>query len=292
MRFKQFLAEYAGGVDLDTACSKIRRECKYFLKASKGKALYRGMKGISEEAGVIFAPAPKNRSPKDSSPGFNIMFNAGFDLAYDFKNIRQNCMYATGSFTSAKVYGPTYFIFPKGTFSWVFSPDYEDSYEDSGRMYGSLGYAIEKDLGIRIPSHELSQMFEHLGQENITADKFIAGGSQVDDALEEAMMDSFTDEEIAAVKNLDLNKILVKGLKTVFEQDYIDSEDLNKAIGIRHEIGFYGFEGYYAVPTLLVYQMLKLDKSELGDRFAEEIPEAKYDPSTLYPYLLNLIDQA
>jgi hypothetical protein len=288
MRFKKFLAEYAGGTDLDTACGRIRRECKYFLKNSKGKALYRGMKGISDEAGVIFAPAPKNRAPKDSSPGFNIMFNAGFHLAFDFENIRQNCMYATGSFTSAKMYGPTYFIFPKGTFSWVFSPDYEDSYEDSSRMYGTLGYTIEDELGIRIPSHELSQMFEHLG-EQITTEQFLTGGSKVEDALSDAMQNCFTDEEQAVVEKLDVYKILIKGLKKLFEQDYIDSESLDRAIGMKHEIGFYGFEGYFAVPTLLVYQMLKLDKSELGDRFQDEIPEAKYDPSILYPYLLNLI---
>jgi hypothetical protein len=291
MRFKKFLAEYAGGVDLDTACSKIRRECAYFLKNSKGKALYRGMKGISDETGVVFSKAPVNRAAKDSSPGFNIMFNAGFDLAYDFKSIRSNCMYATGSFTAAKMYGQTYFIFPKGTFSWVYSPDYEDSYEDSSRMYGTLGYTIEDELGIRIPSHQLSQLFEHLGEE-ITTEQFLAGGSKVEDALSDAMQNCFTDEEIRKVEKLDVYKILIKGLKKLFEQDYIDSEKLDRAITVKHEIGFYGFEGYYAVPTLLVYQTLKLDKSELGDRFAGEIPEAKYDPSTLYPYLLNLIDQA
>ena len=292
MRFKKFLAEYAGGTDLDTACSRIRRECKYFLKNSKGKALYRGMKGISEEAGVIFAPAPKNRAPKDSDPGFNIMFNSGFELAFGVKNIRQNCMYATGSYTSAKVYGDTFFIFPKGDFSWTFSPDYEDSFEDSGKMYGSLGYNIEQALGVRIPSHELSQMFELLAEENITAEQFLAGSQHVKDALKVATQNTFTEKELKKIAKKDLHKILLNGVQEVFETDYIDSEDLNRGIHTRHEIGFYNFEGYFAVPTLLVYQTLKLDKSPLGDKYKHEIPEAKYDPHTLYPYLLNLIGES
>lgn len=291
MRFKEFLAEYAGGTDLDTACRRIKQQCKYFLKESKGLALYRGIRGISDEAGVVFSPAPKNRPAKDSSDGFNLMFNSGFDLAFDYPTIRSSCMYATGSFTSAKIYGPTYFVFPKGDFSFTYSLEYEDSYEDSHKMFSSLGFYIEDKLGVRIPASNLNDMFEQLAQA-VGPAEFMHGSQKVVDSLNTSIEDNLDKEDIAQMKSVDIHQVLLDGLKKMFKEEYEDSKDLRRAIAMKHEIGFYEFEGYFAVPTLLVYQTLKLDKSELGDRFADEIPEAKYDPSTLYPYLLNIIDQS
>ena len=286
--FKEFLSE-SSNFDYDSACKKIKHDCEYFLKASRGNALFRGMRGISAEAGVVYATAPKNRSPKDSESGFNLMFNTGFDLAFDYPTIRTSCLYATGSHNVARAYGSTYFVFPKGDFSFVYSPEYEDSYEDSHKMYSAISANMEDALGHRLSAHVIETLFSALGF--MTTKALIKGGADFDAIVENTVkhVGNFEKEEFSAVIRTDFHKILLAALKKTFKEDYKDSDNLERAIKLKHEIGFYEFEGYYSVPVKLVLQMLRNDKSELGTKYEDAKEDGAQDGHSLYPYLLDCI---
>ena len=137
MRFKTFLIE-SSTYSLEQAMEHIRRECTAFLRASQGKPLMRGIakeriKGSDivriDQSKVLFTDHPSNRPPRDSDDGFNFMFNAMMDVAFQEENIRRHSVFVTGSRSVAQMYGNVNFVFPAGTIKYLWSKQIDDSYE-------------------------------------------------------------------------------------------------------------------------------------------------------------------
>jgi hypothetical protein len=83
--------------------------------------------------------------------------------------------------------------------------------------------------------------------------------------------------------------------KSLFKHNYIESRDLEHAINLKHEIGFFDFPGYWAIPMSKVYEILKQDQTDYGTRYYHSFDtpaELKGDAKGLYEYLLRLIKNA
>ena len=223
MRFKDFLQEDTN--TFEEILEKIKADCQPFLKEAR-YPVWRGMNGV--KSGMLISH-PTDRAPRDSKPYMNMLLNAGIELAFGVRDIRQNCFFGTGDASSVTVYGTPYLIFPRGEFKFIWSPTISDPV-DSTKLWRKLALTLKRhklfnlddyhiDPSATIPYtvvRELMAKFEDIYSEYGSAGAFIEEG----------------------------DKELLKAIKESFEELYGVGE-LDDAIFSQHEIMFYKSNGYY-----------------------------------------------
>lgn len=266
MRFKEFLLrEEMQDFDIVETLSKIKHECEHIIAEchEANQFLYRGMKIPSVDRG-IFLPHLKEREPKDSSGGFNIMFNAGIECAFDIPMVRKTSVFCTGSLKEVGTYGNRFFLFPRGEFEFVWSPGISDSYSEDSKIF-------------RIVAEKLSVGFKNYLTPSVVEDVFnnihlLAGGvsSGVD-----AIMHDDDDLIKQAVKSLDYgdasSEEIKQALKTIFKGLYT-THGMSEAIKSKHEIMLTKTNGYYAIPREGLQHMIH-DREDLDGQSPEEYLE-------------------
>lgn len=136
--FKQFLAEeYA-----DVSIEDVVRECAPFLKAAKGKFIYRGMK---KPTGAITITAPEgnlpayrmdirqDRKPRHSGSKTHDVVDQYMEREFGFAG-RSQGLFVGGEGHGVRMYGPTYIILPRGEFKFLWSP----------KMFDLITFAAEE----------------------------------------------------------------------------------------------------------------------------------------------------
>lgn len=250
MRFKEFLLqEDVQDFPILETLSKVKNECDHFLAEIEqaGVFLYRGMsQDVAKNGRGIFLPHRKFRAPRDSTAGFNLMFNTGIELALDIPLVRQSSIFCTNHRGEASEYGDTYFIFPKGDFGLLYSPEVLDSYvhEDTflREIAGYFGIPDREEKGeLYVGWIGMKNMFKkawtHSGENMERAVHLI----KTDDALIEQLLENYptkSDKKINA-------EMLCDALFDVFKGHY--STDTGKAIKSEKETLLYKSEGFYAV---------------------------------------------
>jgi hypothetical protein len=294
MRFKEFLLEQ-DGVDLAAAYKKIKSDCGYFLHEAKNVPLYRGMHVVSEK--MIYQKQPEGRKPKDSDPGFNFAFNAGAELAFGHKEIRQKSLYVTGSSVQASQYGQLYYAFPLGeNFKFLSSYTIEDSYEDSDKMFDRVSDSFKKYTKTKLYSGALAEIFQTLASET-TLDKWLTEDGEQEHITQDAIIDHFvlSSESGRAILNSGkLIKWLKGSLEESFTEEYRDSEDFKRALESKCEIGIYEGSGCYLLPINAVADQLVSDMSSSAIQMKKALGlnprEIKYHTKELYEYVLQHIN--
>ena len=110
---------------------KVNRDCQPYLLENdealiSGYALHRGM---DDSKPMREVPVWKNnRHPSSTSKEIHKISNKYF--LKKFGKPFRNAMFATSDRKRAEFYGATHLVFPKGTFEYIWSPTWEDSWDE------------------------------------------------------------------------------------------------------------------------------------------------------------------
>jgi hypothetical protein len=271
MRFKEFLVEREIS-DLDSVVDQIRGNCKPFLKAARGRMLFRGIPALNMKQDdlnelntdtALYTPHPEDRPPKDSGRNFNFMFNAGTEISYGIKNIRRKSVFATSNTELAARFGHEYFFFPAGDFKYMSSQEVKDSYEYSTNFWHQIGAYV----GLK--SGEAASLFQNLAiRYKDDPHEWINdtdGGEQV---VQELLAD-ITSENIPK-----LYEPLKTIVATIIGGEYDLNENFLKFVRKGTEMLFYETHGYYSIPSKMVMKrMSDLGYDHIGKAEDERIAE-------------------
>lgn len=123
MKFKSYINETElEDTDIPYLIDFIKKNCKNYLKKSKGELMFRGMRMVSP---VVIKKPRKNRRPKDMDPKIHKLLDKAFKNVFGWK-ARSEGTFATGESMWLDRYGPTYYIFPIKIFTFLWSPYIED----------------------------------------------------------------------------------------------------------------------------------------------------------------------
>lgn len=230
MRAKDIICERQE-LPLDQAASLINRDCRPFLRQSKGKIVYRGM---VENGWFIKKQTRQERKPKDSTLQLHNFVNKVLnDLG--FVANRSNSVFVTGHRDRTRMYGNTYVVFPIGPFSFTWNTMYTDlfaTFEESFLRFNidkeSLYQEIRRNQDIQEDDKDILYRLI-LGNPALYADKF---------------------ESIQDITNWDF---VYKQLKKTFS-----NEDLPRAIDSGKEI-YIHCKNYYAVDVAQFYKYVDQD---------------------------------
>jgi hypothetical protein len=284
MRFKTFLAE-DNHFSLDEVVALISRHCGSFLKSSGGVPVFRGMKASYGNDVAIKFDHPSNRSPKDSSKEFNVMFNAAIEHVHGVQEIRAKSLFASGKPSQAAAYGPLHFLFPIGGFEFMWSPEIIDAWGDDKIFYGKIMSTIVHDLNISRMEYNhvlsLKQVISDLidvghirtghqfltGITNTLAQKTFATRFNTGRRYE------YDDREPSIKIPDNMFDVLKEGLTEVGSM-YRHTGSLVTAIKSKCEIMFYFTEGYFMVPVELLQQKQDEPFAFIYTRLLKMIDEA------------------
>jgi len=124
-------------VDADEAIDMIKRNCKKFIKESKGKPLYRGTMNAPKEL-----LTKKDIRIRSKSGGYGKWFDAINKAMYNdkMKFTRATALLATGDKRQADQYGDMYQIYIIGDYDFLWSNkiyDYADVEQTLRKLYGN-----------------------------------------------------------------------------------------------------------------------------------------------------------
>lgn len=248
MRFKEFLLEREYE-KLEEAVEKVRANCKPFLKAAKGKPLFRGigkwqaegttLKHVSDELGR-YTSHPTTRAPKDSSnqPDFNFCFDAGCELAFNVKDIRKTTVFAASHPGLAATFGNVFLFFPVGEFKFLYSSIIHDSFESAGRFREEIAESMDK---WRLKSSNIRNAMSVVAKD-------IEPHAWVENDGIERTARAFN---IPQDEQIEFYDTLKHSLQHTYRYFYKNDQNLQAAIDSRNEILFYETHGYYALPLKL-----------------------------------------
>jgi hypothetical protein len=146
MKFKEFLTE-----ETENTMELIQKNCKPFLKEMKGsEILYRGYK--DDFSDHVVKTRRKNRKPTNTPVEVQNILDKYF-LRYHGWKVRSEGIFATSNYFDAKFYGSAYIFFPIGNYSYIWSPEIKDmydniifEYEKYGKMKKEKLKKLEEDL--------------------------------------------------------------------------------------------------------------------------------------------------
>lgn len=128
MRIHEILTEGYSESELISISRAIVQDCSPFLSMIDNKPLTYGLfrgEDTSDESLIVTRRCPKNRRPRDSAIENHKVTDDWF-----FKNtgirFRSNAFFAIGDADIASSFGNVYRIFPKGKFTFCWSPDVKD----------------------------------------------------------------------------------------------------------------------------------------------------------------------
>lgn len=101
----------------------VERDCKPFLRESKGIPAYRGIPYGVES--FIHKTVRSDRKPKDTVSIIHNIVDEWF-LKHFNHRFRSNAIFITGSIAQAYDYGPVYKVYPIGDIKYVWSAEMED----------------------------------------------------------------------------------------------------------------------------------------------------------------------
>lgn len=134
--FRQFLMEKGIDANYDEMINKVISDCEQFLQQSnypKSKPLWRGIK---EQAPYLEKQVRKDRKPTDTLEIVHQIVDRYFEKKFGVR-FRSNSVFATSTSSLAEEfagkYGSLYVIFPKGNFSFAWSPNVKDLYTNLNR---------------------------------------------------------------------------------------------------------------------------------------------------------------
>jgi len=294
MRFKTFLTE-GYQYTFNNVVAQIRDECKPFLRQLGERPMYRGIPKVRVSGRNVtehdteqahFFEHPVNRSPKDSDPEFNWIFNAMMDMTFSEEAIRRKSLFVTGSSTQAAQYGAVHFVFPVGSFQYLWSPLIEDSYEDLRKITDVMQEYLEAE-GVNIPSRNFTQLLGKLSEKQRdphiwSYDLDGKSESQVEDAAFETVKPDTAVESL--ISRLDQEKtnlyhVLTKAMMDATTELYKDSKEMAKALLSNNEILVYESRGYYAIPADMVYAEVQQRKLRIG----------RYDYGEMFEFLMEQV---
>ena len=131
--FKEFLLQDQSD-NFSEIAKLIKRDCQPFLSAAKGNLFYRGMsilfadeycKPIFNSDSELICTVRNDREPKDSPQWLHRALNNYFVKKVGIP-VRSACLFATGSRSTASVYGKVYAIFPIGPMHFAWSSYFAD----------------------------------------------------------------------------------------------------------------------------------------------------------------------
>jgi hypothetical protein len=280
MRFTQFLTE-GKTFTLEQVADIIRTDCTAFLRASKDKPLFRGIpanriKGSSivriDQSSAMFTDHPVNRPPKDSDlngGGFNFMFNAMMDVAFQEENIRRHSVFVTGSRTVAQQYGAVSFTFPVGPIKYLWSSEIDDSYESELDIQEVIIDNID-DTAVIKSRKPLAKLFDNLADQ-ISPHEWVYDLKGNSEELTKRLLR--TDDS-------SIYSELISALEKTADFLYTNCKNLDVAIQKRAEILLYASKGYYSVPVAMVYDHMVQHKMPI---------ESVYNVNEMYEMLLGMI---
>jgi hypothetical protein len=264
MRFKQFLLSESQNFSFEEGLQRIVADCKPFLHQSHGNPMYRGINSPNiEHEEVFFTHHPNNRSPKDSEPRFNFMFNALIDAAFDIQNVRRTSWFASGNWRQAKTYGQTHFVFPKGKFEFLWSPLINDSYEDETIILTHL----EKEMHYEVTPPLLRKIFDEIMSEEKDPHVWIHDLNGRSEEQTKEAFQSVLDPEVysrfwsANDAYAEMTRAMMKTGSELYKSNNL-AEALTEAGSGRGEIFITSSDGYYAIPVYVVKQEMQRETGE------------------------------
>lgn len=243
MRFSQYLRENSG-IDLHEAIKLIARDCQPFLAASKGLALYRGIK---DAAPILDSPNPVGRKSVDMSHAATFMFNSMIDAAYNITDVRSKTIFASGLQGLALHFGQIYYIFPKGQIKYLWSDTIEDVYNQQNLVNSTITEHLPSGAQYNVQvlmrrMYEGDDIFKTSGWVHArhTADL----GKTLYDILYTIPLPSRRD---VVVSPATITAQLTHALQQAGLELYANSVNLDSAIKSGNEILIYESDGYYAL---------------------------------------------
>ncbi len=258
--FKQFLKESQIN-SFDELVEELKLKCNPFFSLNIKDPIYRGVPSHYLHDLPLFVKHPESRSPRDSSLGFNFMFNAGIELALGIPDVRKTSVFVTPESIDAAAYGELCFFIPKGEFRFIWSKFVSDSYvEESGFVEAIAEKLSDYD---EIKSMNRSTLLELINyiflvlQKTSKSSQWIKNGeSKTIIAVEEAM-----DRYKVELKTEWFHEKLITALQESFTTFYKDAgeENLSEAASRKNEILFYQTEGFFAVPVSFVRDAMEAE---------------------------------
>jgi hypothetical protein len=262
--FKDFLSDSIDGPSVDGIVEMLKRDCSPFLKVAKVHN-YPLLRGMDETSIVSTIPQPKYRKPKDSTAAFNKMFNFIVEGAIGVKDIRAQTLFCTTNFQQANIYGNVHYIFPKGDYKFIWSPEIYDSYSSDTLFLRAFSDSLVKELGIfqSISFKMARRLWTRIAEnENYLTDN-------------EKLAELFEICEIQFKEGADLVHAMASTAKPAFENLQYQTSGLRLAFKSMNEILFYESGGYYAIyPEKLAAELhmqdLNFTKLEDIDKLYDE----------------------
>ena len=272
--FKSYLRESA----LEHQLADVIKTSKPFLNAvaqDKILPIYRGLKNHSGPITEI--PHPVGRFPRDSGAWFNLLFNAGIDLALGVPNVRSGSVFATGGPSQAAMYGKLNLFIPKGNFEFIWAPEIHDSGVGMGRFLEP----VYNELNDRIQSSGL----DFGGDKPFATQASIrAGFTKLETKIgtdssyfvEELSLLQFTNfltdmntDTWSAKAKRDAPHLLIDALKGAFKKLY-QNDNLAEAVKSRNEILFCKTDGYWVINLAAISDKMnifnpRLSSSQIDD---------------------------
>lgn len=288
MRFKQFLSEAdEREMSFEDGCKAIARECKSFLKDSRGLPLYRGIRLGAEglSGNFFYTPHPTNRVPKDSDGGFNLMFNSMIELSHGIPQIRRTSYFATGSDLQADAFGLLCFIFPVGQTNILWSDDIKDSFDNDNPLLAKISNELNQTISVS----GLRAIFRAMDQQKVSLLNSTDKDRQavydiVKKTYETSLMlqpeDGLYKIEWVSLEGKDIHLMLRQALKKAGLAFYKEGP-MRAAIDSQKEIIVYKSNGYYTISyNQVIEQMIEeknivrhLSYRQVYDWLLQQIPQ-------------------
>jgi hypothetical protein len=272
----------------ESLMATLRKDCSKFIEEMHGarRFFWRGTTADGNELVVTRKPRLEDRRPLNTAPEIHDMMNKAFQEKYGWKV--RNGIFVTNLAIDAKSYGTPRIFFPKGDYTYLWSPDVSDLYVQMSK-YDSLFDEDDRKQNWR--TFQRSQINAKEGVWSATYNSKKFEGPRIDDILDDfekknpeltTRQDHQYDwkeevwycrivndvgQQVAAVKfTPKVSKARwMKDMKAKFDvkfKEWIDSYrdyDLRLALNIGHEVTFKCDEFY------LVHQRAKEAIEDLFD---------------------------
>lgn len=285
-RFKTFL-ETAGIPAFELFIERVSSDCGQFIaEADPDYPLWRGAK---EHADFAEPLRPReNRKARDSTPGFNLMFNAGVKAMSGIDAARSISYFASGNGAQAHGYGRRHFIFPQDEYRFIWSNTIDDSFGSDHDLYTRIADDFEDKTGISgalspsvVRSFFAHQSAKHQDEKSFLSDPMLMSQALLDQISSSAFSRSAVEQFNTRFAGTDqLGRLFIDALADAFNHLY-RSDSLAAATRSGNEIIFIG-GGYYMIPV---------DAVALAYETANPSSEAR-SPMGLYSWLISEIKKA
>ena len=162
MKIHEILTEDISENELINIARAIMKDCGPYLSMIDNKPLTYGLfrgSDAEDESLLLTQRCPRNRPPRDST-----MENHKVADAWFFKNtgikFRSNAIFAIGDADVAEGYGDVYRIFPKGQFSFCWSPEVKDMTNEVFSNYEIDDFNTVKQFKLALESELLALEFQ------------------------------------------------------------------------------------------------------------------------------------